>query len=315
MPRLKFASILEAVRVIDPVFLHTPQYVSESLSALLSARIVVKVETANPVRCFKGRGSEYFVSRLPRGGELITASAGNLGQAMAYSCRKRGVKLTVYAGVSANAYKLDRIRAFGAEVVQFGKDFDAAKAEARRVAMESGIRLVEDSLDVETGEGAGTIGLELAAFPEKLDAVVLALGNGALACGTGCYFKHSSPGTRIVSVQAAGAPAMTESFLQNRLVRYETMATIADGIGVRVPIAECVEDMRETIDETLLVSDESILTAMRLAHQHLGLVLEPSGAAALAAVMENRERFAGQTVAAVLCGGNLTPEQMRTWLG
>lgn len=315
MSRLKFSSILEAARIIDPVFLHTPQYVSESLSAVLGARIVVKVETANPVRCFKGRGAEYFVSRLARGGALITASAGNLGQAMAYACRKRDITLTVYAGLSANAYKLARIRAFGAEVVQFGRDFDEAKTEARRVAVERNIRMVEDSLDVETGEGAGTIGLELAAFPEKLDAVLLALGNGALACGTGCYLKHASSATRIVAVQAAGAPAMTESFLQKRLVRHDTMSTIADGIGIRLPIAECVEDMRNTIDDALLVRDETILTAMRLAHQHLGLVLEPSGAATLAAIMENRERFAGQTVAVVLCGGNLTPEQMRTWLG
>lgn len=314
MSRLKFASILEAARVIDPVFLHTPQYVSESLSVLLGARIVVKVETANPVRCFKGRGAEYFVSRLEAGGQLITASAGNLGQAMAYACRKRGVRLTVYASVHANPYKLDRIRAFGAEVVLFGRDFDEAKVEARRAAAAQGIRLVEDSLDVETGEGAGTIGLELAAFPERLDAVLLALGNGALACGTGCYLKHAAPNTRIVAVQSEGAPAMTESWRQKRLIRYDSISTIADGIGVRVPIAECVEDMRDTIDEALLVRDETILEAMRLAHQHLGLVLEPSGAATLAALMENRPRFAGQTVALVLCGGNLTPEQMRTWL-
>lgn len=315
MSRLKIESILEAARVIDPVFLHTPQYVAESLSAQFGVRLVVKVETANPVRCFKGRGAEYFVSRLGRDTALITASAGNLGQAMAYACRQRGVRLTVYAGVSANPYKLERIRALGAGVVQFGRDFDEAKTEARRVATARGIRLVEDSLDVETGEGAGTIGLELAAFPERLDAVLLALGNGALACGTGRYLKHVSPATRIVAVQAAGAPAMTESFLQHRLVRHDTMATIADGIGVRLPIAECVADMRTTIDEALLVRDETILAAMRLAHQHLGLVLEPSGAAGLAAVMEHRARFAGQTVAVVLCGGNLTPEQMRTWLG
>jgi threonine dehydratase len=315
MSRLKFASILEAARVIDPVFLHTPQYVSESLSVLLGARMVVKVETANPVRCFKGRGAEYFVSRLEAGGQLITASAGNLGQAMAYACRKRGVRLTVYASVHANPYKLDRIRAFGAEVVLFGRDFDEAKAEARRAAAVQGIRMVEDSLDVETGEGAGTIGLELAAFPERLDAVLLALGNGALACGTGCYLKHASPNTRIVAVQSEGAPAMIESWQQRRLIRYDSIKTIADGIGVRVPIAECIEDMRDTIDEAFLVKDETIIEAMRLAHQHLGLVLEPSGAATLAAVMENRARFAGQTVAVVLCGGNLTPEQMRTWLG
>jgi threonine dehydratase len=313
--RLKIANIEAAMQVIDPVFLHTPQYVAESLSQLLGVRIVVKVETANPVRCFKGRGAEYYVARLTHGQRLITASAGNLGQAMAYACRRRGVQLTVYAGTRANPYKIERMRALGAEVVLCGDDFDAAKIEARRVASDRGIRMVEDSLDVETGEGAGTIGLELAQTGERIDAVLIALGNGALACGVSTYLKHALPHVRTVAVQAAGAPAMLESWQRHTIVRYDTIATIADGIGVRVPIPECVEDMRGVIDEGRLVQDATLLEAMRLIHQHLGLVVEPSGAAGLAALIEHRAAFAGQTVAIILCGGNLTPEQMRNWLG
>lgn len=312
--RLKIENIHAAARVIDPVFLNTPQYEADSLSRILGAKIVVKVETANPIRSFKGRGAEFLASRIPPRTKLITASAGNFGQAMAYASRRREIALTVYASVNANPFKLERMRALGATVVLHGEDFDAAKIEAKRVAAESGIRLVEDGRDVETGEGAGTIGLELAERKEEFDAVLLPLGNGALACGVGRYLKHVRPQICVVAIQSAGAPAMLESWRQKRVVTFDTISTIADGIGVRIPISECVRDMEGVVDDGIFVEDASLIEAMRLAHDHLGIVLEPSGAAGLAAVVENRERFANQSVAVVLCGGNLTPEQMKLWL-
>ena len=312
--RLQIENIRAAADVIDPVFLRTPQYHADSLSRLLGTRIVVKIETANPIRSFKGRGAEYLASKIPVRTRLITASAGNFGQAMAYACGRRELKLTVYASVNANPLKLERMRALGATVVLHGDDFDAAKIEAKRVADESDLRMVEDGLAVETGEGAGTIGLELAQWNEPFDAVLLPLGNGALTCGVGRYFKHVSPQTRVVAIQSAGAPAMLESWRRKRVVTFESISTIADGIGVRIPIPECVRDMEGIVDEGVVVEDGSLIGAMKLAHEHLGVVLEPSGAAGLAAIMENRERFANQTVAVVLCGGNLTPEQMKRWL-
>jgi threonine dehydratase len=107
---------------------------------------------------------------------------------------------------------------------------------------------------------------------------------------------------------------MLESWRQKRVVTFDTISTIADGIGVRIPIPECVRDMDGIVDDGIFVNDASLIEAMRLAHEHLGIVLEPSGAAGLAAILENRERFANQTVATILCGGNLTPEQMKLWL-
>ncbi|PYJ10850.1 MAG: hypothetical protein DMF06_04660 [Verrucomicrobia bacterium] len=310
--RLKIENIREAARLIDPVFLNTPQYQAESLSRLLGTRIVVKVETANPIRSFKGRGAEYFASKIPKGMALLTASAGNFGQAMAYACGRRGLPLTVYASVNANPFKLERMRMLGATVVLHGEDFDAAKIEAKRVACATGVRLVEDGFDPETGEGAGTIGLELAG--EKVDALLLPLGNGALTCGVGRYLKEVRPDIRIVAIQSEGAPAMLESWRQKKAVRFDSISTIADGIGVRIPIPECVQDMEGIVDDGILVKDESLIEAMQLAHQHLGIVLEPSGAAGLAAVLENRARFREQSVAVILCGGNLTSEQMKLWL-
>jgi threonine dehydratase len=174
--------------------------------------------------------------------------------------------------------------------------------------------MVEDGFDAETGEGAGTIGMELADWKEQLDAVLLPLWNGALACGVGRYLKHIRPEIRVVAVQSAGAPAMVESWRQKDVVSFDTISTIADGIGVRIPIPECVGDMEGVIDEGILVKDAGLIEAIRLAHEHLGIVFEPSGAAGLAALLENRDRFADRSVAVVLCGGNLTPEQMKVWL-
>jgi threonine dehydratase len=312
--RLNMTRIREAVDAIDPVFLHTPQYQADSLSRLLGPKVLVKVETANPIRSFKGRGAEYLPSRLPKGGRVITASAGNFGEAMAYACSRREMELTVYASVNANPFKLERMRALGATVVLRGEDFDEAKIAAKRVAGETGFRMVEDGFDVETAEGAGTIGIELDDFKEKIDAVLLPLGNGALACGVGRYLKEVRPDIRLIAVQSEGAPAMLESWRRKEVVRFDSISTIADGIGVRIPIPECVQDMQGIVDEGILVSDASLIEAMQLAHEHLGIVLEPSGAAGLAAILENRERFRGRCVAVVLCGGNLTPEQMKLWV-
>jgi len=312
--RLCLSRIEEAAAMIDVVFLNTPQFVSESLSAALGVRLVVKVETVNPIRSFKGRGAEFLLSKLAAGTNVVTASAGNFGQAMAYACRKRGVPLTVYASINVNQLKLDRMRALGAGVILHGMDFEEAKIEAKRAARLRGARMVEDSLDAETAEGAGTIGIELDRFPEELDAVLIALGNGALTCGVGRWLKHVRPQTKLISVQATGAPAMTESWRTGSVVQHDSMSTIADGIAVRLPIRECVDDMQGVVDDALLVSDQSMIEAIRTAHRHLGLVLEPSAAAGIAAVLENRARFAGRTVATVLCGGNVTSDQMASWL-
>jgi threonine dehydratase len=304
--RVRLENIERAVDVIDPVFLRTPQFVCEPLSEALGARVAIKVETINPVRSFKGRGAEVLVSRAAGAAPLMCASAGNFGQAMAYACRKRGLPLTVYAGVSANPFKIERMRGLGARVVLHGRDFDEAKAEARRVAAESGVRFVEDGLDVETAEGAGTIGLEWLAHAEQLDALLIPLGNGALFTGVARVIKERRPATRMIAVQAAEAPAMVESWRAGRAIERESAGTMADGVAVRVPIEQALRDLEGLIDDAVLVRESTILDAMRLVHRHAGIVTEPSGALGIAALIEHRDSFRGQTVGTVLCGGNLT---------
>ena len=312
--RITLERIEAAARAIDPVFLHTPQWVCESLSEELGVRVALKAETLNPIRSFKGRGADWLVHNLPPGLTLMYASAGNFGQAMAYACRSRGVPLTVYAAEQANPLKIARMRAMGARVVLAGADFDAAKALAREAAVREGARFVEDSRDPEPTEGAGTIALEWLAFPERLDALLVPLGNGALLAGIATVMKARRPETRIVAVGASGAPAMVESLQSGRTISHDRIDTIADGIGVRVPVPEALDDLRGLVDEQILVPDDDILRAMRLLHQHAGVVAEPSGAAGLAAVVQEPARFAGQTAGTVICGSNLTPAQMRDWL-
>lgn len=312
--RLSIESVKEATQIIDPVFQNSAQFISDSLSELLNLTLVVKMETSNPVRCFKGRGAEVFVSKASTDTHFVCASAGNFGQAMAYSCRKRNIRLTVYASKNANQFKLDRMKSLGAEVIQFGVDFDSAKLEAKRKSKELKATFIEDSQNIESLEGAATIGLELLSFPNKIDIILIALGNGALFNGIARIIKHSSPTTKIVAVQAKGAPAMIDSWRSSKIVTYETSNTIADGITVRIPIPQALKDMKGLVDDTLLVDDNSIIQGMRLIHQHLGVVSEPSGAVGIAAILENPNYFKNQTVATVVCGGNLTTQQVKLWL-
>lgn len=312
--RLSLGRVERAAGVIDPVFLDSPQFECEPLGEELGVRIAIKVETLNPIRSFKGRGTEFLVSEAEEGVPLVCASAGNFGQAMAYSCRKRGLDLTVYASTNANPLKVGRMKALGARVVLHGADFDEAKMEARRVARGRGARFVEDSLDVETLEGAGTMGLEWLRFPEPLDALLVPLGNGAMFNGMAGVMKDRSPGTNMVVVQASGAPAMVESWRTGRLVAHDRVETVADGIGVRVPVPQALEDMDGLVDDAVLVGEDSIIEAMRLLHRHAGVVAEPSGAVGVAAVMERPDLFRGQLVGTIICGGNLTADRMREWL-
>ncbi len=303
-----------AVRSIDPVFLNTPQFESDPLSDELGLRLVLKVETVNPIRCFKGRGTDLFVSRLPaESSKLVCASAGNFGQGLAYAARKRAFHLVVFAAETANPLKVERMRRLGAEVRVSGGDFDAAKEEARRFAEETGARFVEDGREVAITEGAGTIAVELCRWPSHFDVALVPLGDGALVGGIGRWMKAHSPGTRIVGVCASGAPAMALSLRQHKVLSTESVSTIADGIAVRVPVPEALAELDTVVDEVLLVEDDALIRAMQLVFQHHGLVIEPAGVAGLAAAIVQQERFRGAQVVTPLTGGNLTAEQVQQW--
>lgn len=317
--RLRLGNVLRAATLIDPVFLNSPQFNCEPLGESLSCSLTLKLETANPIRSFKGRGAGYLVaSRLADGSlagrRLVGASAGNWGQALAFACRTHGIPLTLFAATTANPLKVARMKALGAEMVLTGHDFDAAKQAGEAHAKATGGLWVADGLDPEAAEGAATIALELLAGPDKPDVLAIPLGNGALLTGIGRWAKAVAPGIEVIGVQARGADAMEKSWRSGQLVFPPSVATIADGIGVRVPIAEAVQDMSGLVDDVLLVEDAQIIAAMRLLFHQAGLLAEPSGAAGVAAIAAFPERFRGRRVATVICGSNLTEEQVRNWV-
>lgn len=301
--------IREAAEVVDPVFLNSPQYANEPISAELGFATVLKIECVNPIRSFKGRGSDYLLHRVqPPAGRIVCASAGNFGQGMAFAARKHGFRLKVFAAENASPMKVERMRALGAEVVLQGIDFDAAKEAARSHAEKTGAMFIEDGGLAPIAEGAGTIALELTRSREALDAILVPLGDGALVTGIAAWMRHASPRTRIIGVVAEGANAMELSWRANKVVSIERVDTIADGIAVRVPVATAVGDVRQAVDDVMHVSDREMIDGMRVLFRDAGLIVEPAGAAGMAAAKKARNELAGTRTAVIVTGGNISPE-------
>jgi threonine dehydratase len=313
---ISVANIEDAAGVIDPVFVHSPQFFSEPLSARLRVRTALKVETINPIRSFKGRGATYLLHRLAAELDdrpIVCATAGNFGQAMAYACRERSRRITVFAPHTANPLKLERMKALGVKLELEVGDFDQAKDAARRHADATGDLFIEDGLLGPIAEGAATMARELTEELGELDAIFVPLGNGSLVNGVGTWLKHRAPNTRVIAVCAKTAPAMALSFEARRSISAPS-SSIADGIAIRVPVPEAVDAMLQVVDEVMLVTDEEMLAGARALHTDVGLVVEPSGAAGVAAIARTAELFMGKRVATILTGGNLTEQQIKTWL-
>ena len=315
--RLDTVRVRAARRVIDPVFLDTPLYRCEALEPALGCAVSIKLETANPVRSFKGRGTEVVASMLAGNGAraVVCASAGNLGQGLAWSGRGRGLDVTVVASRFAPAIKLDRIRALDARLELVDGDHELARERAAAIARHDGIRLVEDSLDIETCEGAATIGLELVETAPLFDTVLIALGGGAMATGVGHVVKALAPEVQVICIQPLGAPAMTYSWRQRRIVTTDSTNTIADGVAGRHPIPAVLDDLLLVTDDAVLVQEESIIAGMRMLLDHAGLVVEPSAALGIAAILEDRGRFAGRHVVTIVCGSNVDIGAYHRWVG
>ncbi len=308
--------IAEAHTVIDPVFLDTPVVENASLDRALGCHLVVKDESANPIGSFKGRGADHFAAiHGLKGKEIVCASAGNFGQGLAWGARRQGGKVTVFAATGASPVKIARMRELGANVILEGADFDGANAAAKAYGNMHAIPFIEDAAYPEIAEGAGTIVRELTEAGLKLDAMIVPVGGGALINGIAVWLKHASPSTRVIGVCAQGAPAYALSYAAGHVIETPTCETIADGIAVRTPVAASLETMRRVVDEVVVVSDMEILDGMRMLHRTAGLVVEGTVGAAIAALVRQKGKWRGKTVAIPLCGNNLTDEQRRTWLG
>lgn len=298
--------IKAALDRIDPAFRGSPIRQSAALNRLFGADLWFKDETANPIRSFKGRGACAFVAGLGNDDRpLVCGSAGNFGQGLAFAARAHGRSLTVFAAENAVRRKVQAMRDLGADVHLHGADFDDAKQAAIRFAADRGHRLVVDGDEVLIAEGAGTIALEAMQAVPRIDMVLAPLGNGALASGMGTWVKHAAPDARMLAVAAAGAPVMAYAVRGLPVTGQEGADSIADGIAVRVPVLYAVDSLRRVLDGTILVPDAAILRAMDLLRTHLDLVVEPAGAAGLAALLSDPAAWGGRHILIPLCGGNV----------
>ncbi|MCQ1836058.1 threonine ammonia-lyase [Neorhizobium galegae] len=302
--------ILAASKNIDPVFTNSPLIEQQTANTALGLRLLAKVETLNPIRSFKGRGTDWWMQNEPAGNHpVVSASAGNFGQGLAYAGRARGRKVVIFSATTANPGKIEAMRRLGAEVRLEGVDFDAAKAAARAYAEANGCPFVEDGALRTIAEGAGTIALEiterLSRQAVELDAILVPLGNGALLTGIGAWIRAKAPNCKVIGVVAANAPAMKQSWETGRLISTQTAATAADGIAVRECIPYALDCMRTTVDDVWEASEAAIREARDFCRIHYGLVVEEAGAAGIAGLLEKGANLKGRTVATILCGGNV----------
>jgi threonine dehydratase len=276
----------------------TPVYASETFGRLASRPVVLKAENLQRTGSFKIRGAVNRIALLTeaeRAGGVVTASAGNHGQAVALAAREAGVRATVFMPQDAPMAKLEATRSQGAEVVLGGEDYDEAHAAAHEAA-EAGATYVHAFEDEAVIAGQGTLGLELTEQLEDVDVVVVPVGGGGLASGIAIALRELRPATRIVGVQAAScAPLAGED---------PHGFTIADGIAVKQPGTLTSRILEELVDEIVTVTDEEIAQAIVLLLERVKLVVEGAGAASVAAVLAGRVGGEG-SACAVLSGGNI----------
>lgn len=314
IPELEPDAIRAAHATIHAAFTGSPQYVHEGLSARLGVPVVVKVETANPIRSFKGRGTWVAVSALAGEGRvgpdrpIVCVSAGNFGQGVAFAARALGVPAIVFSSTRANPGKVTRMRALGAEVIQVGEDFDDARGASEAWVAANGGELLVDGDDSRISTGAATLALEVtdsivAGGLPALAAVYVPVGNGALLNGVGSWLRDAAPDCRIVGVQAELADAMTRSWHANRPIDTPSAATYADGIASRVAIPRAVELMAGRVDAMLTVSEADLRDAQATLTDELGITVEGAAAATWAGALAGPR--ADGPVLVIITGSNV----------
>ena len=314
IPELEPGAIRAAHAAIHPAFTGTPQYVHDGLSARLGIPVIVKVETLNPIRSFKGRGTWVGISALADEGTIgpdrpvVCASAGNFGQGVAFAARERGVPAIVFCSTRANRLKVARMRALGAEVIEKGEDFDDARAASEAHAAAGGGWLLVDGEDARISTGAATLALELtdavAAGSLPVATIVsVPVGNGALLTGVGSWLRDALPDCRIIGVQAEGAAAMTNSWRAGRPIDTESADTYADGIASRVAIPRAVALMHGRVDDMLALSEDDLRSAQTTLTEELGIVVEGAAAASWAGLLAARPQAEAAVV--IVTGSNV----------
>lgn len=314
MPQPPRAEDVEAAAVrLRPHLQPTPLQRSRALSELAGCEVHLKLETANPTRTFKVRGALNKILGLSpeeRSAGVITASAGNHGQGVAYGAQVVGVPASVYVPEAANPLKVDAMRRLGARVEVAGSNYQEAFDAALDQRSRSGATLVHAYDDPAVIAGQGTVGLELCQQLEGFDTVLVGVGGGGLAGGIATYLKARRPRVRVIGVEPQGADSMARSLAAGRIVRLERVQTIADGLAASAPGELTFEIASRLLDGMIVVAETELVPAIRCYFEHEHLLSEPAGAAALAALLNHHRPSPGERVVLVLSGANVSEEVM-----
>lgn len=295
----------------------TPAINWSLLDKRLGAEVVVKHENHLPTGAFKVRGGLTYIDALirrePRTRGIISATRGNHGASLAFAARRAGLEATIVVPHGNSSEKNAAMRALGADLVEFGGDFQAAREEAARLADSRGLHMVP-SFHRDLAIGVSTYALELFSERPDLDVLYVPIGQGSGICG--CISARDALGltTEIVGVQSAGAPAYALSFAAGHVVPTDSADTLADGMATRVPDEEALEVMLRGAARVTPVSDDEIAEAIRAYWTDTHNLAEGAGAAALAAAMKERARLKGRKAGLVLSGGNIDFDLFRQWI-
>jgi threonine dehydratase len=306
------ADVLAARERIAPYLNPTALYRYPALDAMTGAGLWVKHENHQPVGAFKVRGGVNLVSQLgaeERDRGVIAASTGNHGQSVAYAASLFGVRAVVCVPEQANPVKVESMRALGAEVVLYGADFDEAREHCEKLAAEHGYRYIHSGNEPLLIAGVGTCALEILEAQPDTEAIVVPVGGGSGAAGASLVAKAVRPAIEVIGVQSAAAPAAYRSWQAGTLVE-DVTATFAEGLATRTAFELPQQIMRELLDDFVLVAEDALTAATRLMIEKTRNLVEPAGAAALAAVLSDPKRFAGRKIAIVCSGGNISPAQL-----
>jgi len=296
----------------------TAQYAWPLLQRQTGCEVWVKHENHTPIGAFKVRGGITYIDWLKRSHPditgIVTATRGNHGQSQSLAATRAGLTATIYVPRGNSIEKNAAMRAFGGDVIEHGNDFDEAKDEAMRQGAEHGWHAIPP-FHKEIVRGVATYALELFTAAPHLDTVYVPIGCGSGICGTILARDALGLKTRIVGVVSTQAMSAKLSFEQGRLVETDSATTFADGVAVRVPVAEAFDIYSRGADRIVAVSEEEIAEAMRIYYRTIHATAEGAGAASLAALMQEREAMSGKAVGVILSGGNIDMSKYLAVLG
>ncbi|HRL29337.1 MAG TPA: threonine ammonia-lyase [Ottowia sp.] len=313
---LQLADIQAAAARLQGQVLDTPCVESRTLSQVTGAQVFLKMENLQFTASFKERGACNKLVQLSaeeRARGVVAMSAGNHAQGVAFHAQRLGIRAVIVMPRFTPGVKVARTRGFGAEVILHGDTLDAASEHARTLAREQGLTFVHPFDDEAIMAGQGTLALEMLAEQPDLDTLVVPIGGGGLISGVATAAKALKAGIRVVGVQTARFPGAVNAITGS--AHAQGASTIAEGIAVSSPGAQCLPLIRQHVDELLLVDEGDIEQAIVMLLEIEKTLSEGAGAAALAALLRYPEQFKGRKVGLVLSGGNIDPMLLAAIIG